>query len=460
MDNEYTILGAGLAGLSCSYHIGHDLCHIFEAKNHAGGHAYTHEENKFYWDEGPHVSFTKHPYIKKLLTKSVSSGASKFQTTILNYFNGSLVPHPVQSNLRYVPEPLRTECLNSFMHQSAQKSVANPKDYADWLKEAFGTVFSVNFPWAYTKKYWTQAPSELDVDWIGNRVFKPSSDAVLNGYHGNQVIGAHYVDEVSYPNQGGFYSYASLLREGSDISFEHIVSKIDLKNKLLHFSNGKTHNYKKLISTIPLPQLIYLADAPSEVRDASKKLSCTSVLLINIEASSQLNVNFHWMYVYDENKMSTRLHCINKLSPNNTPADKIGIQVEVYESTFKPFNMSYEEITAKVCEEVLQMKLLDGINKATYKYIPYANVIFNKDRRANQEIVLDWLSKFGLLREADDLEPNEDWHSVASRKFSTGDLILAGRFGQWKYYWSDDCILRGLQISGKLSQSSVFKSEV
>ena len=72
--------------------------------------------------------------------------------------------------------------------------------------------------------------------------------------------------------------------------------------------------------------------------------------------------------------------------------------------------------------------------------------------------MLDWLAKYGLIREPGDLEPNEDWRLAASRDFTMGDVVLAGRFGQWKYYWSDDCILRGLQISGKLSQSSVSLS--
>jgi len=36
-----------------------------------------------------------------------------------------------------------------------------------------------------------------------------------------------------------------------------------------------------------------------------------------------------------------------------------------------------------------------------------------------------------------------------------GDVILAGRFGQWKYYWSDDCVLRGKQIGEIYARSYV-----
>ena len=34
---EVTILGAGISGLSTSFHIGHDRCQIYEAKPHYGG---------------------------------------------------------------------------------------------------------------------------------------------------------------------------------------------------------------------------------------------------------------------------------------------------------------------------------------------------------------------------------------------------------------------------------------
>ena len=32
-----------------------------------------------------------------------------------------------------------------------------------------------------------------------------------------------------------------------------------------------------------------------------------------------------------------------------------------------------------------------------------------------------------------------------------GSLIMAGRFGQWKYFWSDDCVLRGKYISENIN---------
>lgn len=62
-------------------------------------------------------------------------------------------------------------------------------------------------------------------------------------------------------------------------------------------------------------------------------------------------------------------------------------------------------------------------------------------------MIFNWLTRFGLELEVDDLHPITDWESNPSA--GSGDFIFAGRFGQWKYQWSDDCDLRGKQL-GKL----------
>jgi hypothetical protein len=57
------------------------------------------------------------------------------------------------------------------------------------------------------------------------------------------------------------------------------------------------------------------------------------------------------------------------------------------------------------------------------------------------------LSGKGLVREEDDLAPMTEWDAKFENKAKLGEIILAGRFSQWKYYWTDDCVLRGLYIS-------------
>ena len=102
------VLGAGLAGLSSSFHLRH-RCHVYEKNGHPGGHIYSRNVDGFTWDEGPHVSFTKYAYVRELFEKSVSGKFNEYPVFPTNYYKGSWVPHPAQSNLYAVPEPMRSE---------------------------------------------------------------------------------------------------------------------------------------------------------------------------------------------------------------------------------------------------------------------------------------------------------------------------------------------------------------
>ena len=94
------------------------------------------------------------------------------------------------------------------------------------------------------------------------------------------------------------------------------------------------------------------------------------------------------------------------------------------------------------------MGLADAaVSRHFVKYVPWANVIFTHDTRPALECIWNWLESFGLEREEGDLHPLTDWNNTAS-PVAGGKLVMAGRFGQWKYFWTDDCVLRGRQIAG------------
>jgi protoporphyrinogen oxidase len=449
LNEDYTILGAGISGLSASYHLGHDKCKIYEANSYAGGHAYTHRIDSVNWDEGPHISFTKNEYVKKLFEESTQKEFSEFAVDVSNYYFGDYIPHPAQSNLSFLKEPLRTQCYEQMLSNGRSKHSANSfSSYLDWLKSSFGEVFTKSLPERYTKKYWTVEAAELAVDWVGERVFRPDLRVVENGYRGIQAEKTHYIDQVRYPKTGGFVSFLNKLQVNANIKYSCCVDFINLEKKQVYFRDGAVIHFKKLINTLPLPEFIVKTGAPLNILEAAKKLDCTSLLLVNIVAKNRLKKNFHWMYVYDDEMYSTRITSVNSLTPGNKASSPDGIQVEVYESKFKPFNRNHTDIAKDVIHELQKMGIIDSCSTFHTKYILNANIIFNHRRRENQDLILNWLVKYGLHREADDLEPMSSWTHLQKNKLDKkmGDLILAGRFGQWKYFWSDDCVLRGLEI--------------
>ncbi len=453
------ILGAGIAGLSVSYHLGHAECLLLEKEAKPFGHAGSEMMGGFTWDEGPHVSFTKHDYVKDLFARSVAGEFDEYEVRTANFFRGSWIDHPAQTNLYQIPEPLRTECLQSFLgSRGGADPQTKPTNYSEWLRMAFGPRFAETFPEAYTRKYWTVSAARLTTKWVGPRVFSPSVDEVVRSLSGPLDKPTHYITRVRYPKRGGFESFANGLASGARIKTDELVRSIDLLDRRAVTDSGLSVGYDRLINTLPLPVFVRLCrQATPAVLEAAEALACSQVLLVNVVASHAARRPENWLYVYDEDKFSTRINFTEKLTSGNAPAGWTGIQAEVYFSKFRPQTKPDHEVGLMVVDELFEMGLIDpalrgrdGVRFHTRK-IPWANVIFDHDRERALEVIFDWLQKYGLSRDNQDLEPSNDWG--LSREMPIGRLVLAGRFGQWKYFWTDDCVLRGKAISDAVLSS-------
>lgn len=289
----------------------------------------------------------------------------------------------------------------------------------------------------------------MTTDWVGGRVFRPAVDDVRAGFQGPLGRQTHYIQKIRYPRVGGYQRYGSRMRKGADIRFGKAVSKISLRQQTLWTEDGDRFEWKRLINTLPLPVFTSVCEeATPKVIEASRQLSCSSVHLVNIEAQHPTLRKENWIYVYDEDKYSSRINFTEKLSPENAPTGLSGIQVEVYHSRHKPLEEPIELIQSTVEKELVEMGLLaaSGQNILHGHSCRWGNVIFTHDTKTALDGIWSWLEEFGLERETDDLSPTTDWNSFPTA--GSGPLAMVGRYGQWKYFWTDDCTLRGAQIAG------------
>ena len=90
---QVTILGAGISGLSASFHIGHERCQIYEAKPHYGGHIFSFTRDGFTWDDGPHVLFTDSEYVKQVFAEGVGGEFEERAPEVTNYYQGHWIDH-------------------------------------------------------------------------------------------------------------------------------------------------------------------------------------------------------------------------------------------------------------------------------------------------------------------------------------------------------------------------------
>ena len=339
----------------------------------------------FTWDDGPHISFTGNEYVRELFAESVGGAYEECPIHPSNWFRGHWIEHPAQTHLYQVPEPLRTECLDSFL--ASRDLTGEPANYQEWLHQSMGPVFAETFPAAYTRKYWTTDPSNLDTDWIGTRVLKPDVDDVVNGAKGPLPRPTYYVAgrDARYPSRGGFMGYTHHMAEGADIRYGKRLERIDLGARRMSFRDGSTATYERLVSTIPLPVLVAAStDAPDDVRDAATVLRCTNFLRVDVAAKHPTRREELWMYVYDEDKLSVRISITENFAPSNAPPGRTGIQVEVYGSEYRAVPTDHDEVRRRVVDELVEMGLVDApdaVESVNVTFVPQGNPIFDLQRR-------------------------------------------------------------------------------
>jgi protoporphyrinogen oxidase len=442
------ILGAGLAGLSVARWT-HRLGPLLLEKSTApGGHLRSDAWAGATWDQGPHVSFTRHEKVREVLASDLEGGFREFPSIVENYDQGLWIPHPIQSHLYALPEHTRLAAAESFRRRGGVEAAGT---YAEWLHGAYGPFIAEEYMGRYTRKYWTCGPEAMGTDWVGLRMRVPTDDEVRASLAGPAASGSHYITTVRYPTRGGFSSYLGRFIDGADIRRDTEVLSIDLVGRRVHTTRGE-YAYERLVNTMPLPEFVCCCiQATPEVREAAGRLRCTGLWLVDVLVPHGRRREFHWCYVYDRDKLSTRITHMDALAPGNAPAGTAAIQVEVYDSPYRALGLPPDCIRERVVHELRTMGLVDGTAdvQSRVRRIPYANVLFDREQRSALDTIWSWAEDYGLLREPMDLHPLTDWAMPGPAR--CGDLSFAGRFGQWKYAWTDDCILRGMALAEALA---------
>jgi protoporphyrinogen oxidase len=413
-----------MAGLGAAYrfHAEGIMATLYDKNSYYGGHtASFRDRGGFLFDEGPHISFTKDPRIQDLLADSVDQRYESVQINLNNYWRGYWPEHPVQLHLHGLPEDVVVKIIADFVEE--RSAPERPvKNYADWLLASFGRTFSALFPMQYAKKYHLTSAENMSTDWLGPRIYRPSLEEVLRGALSVSAPQVHYITHFRYPSDGGFVSYLKKFVHLSNLKLGHKVVAIDSQAKRVTFANGVITQYDALVSSVPLPELISIIDGvPQEVVDASKRLACSTCVLVNIGVDRQDLSSAHITYFYDEDICFTRLSFPHMLAASNVPPGKGSIQAELYFcDKYKPLTEAPDDWIKTVLQDLRRCGLLkenDRILSSSAKLVRYANIIFDLDREPAVKTVHAYLDEIGIK--------------------------YCGRYGDWGYLWTDEAFKSG-----------------
>ena len=160
---------------------------------------------------------------------------------------------------------------------------------------------------------------------------------------------------------------------------------------------------------------------PKDVVDASRRLACSTLVLVNIGIDRQDISRSHLTYIYDEDICFARLGFPHMLSATNVPAGTGSIQAEVYFSEkYRPFSGAPEAWIEPVITDLRRIGLIRESDRVLFKkamFLRYANIIFDLERAEALKTVHGYLDDLGIA--------------------------YCGRYGDWGYMWTDESFKSG-----------------
>ena len=279
------IIGTGMAGFGAAYRLhGEGITPVMYDKNgsHGGLTASIRYDPGFVFDMAPHISFTKDARIQELFADSVDQQFETVQINLNNYWRGYWPQHPVQLHLHGLPEDTIIKVIEDFVEER-QRPERPINNYADWLLSSFGRTFAELFPMQYTRKYHLTTADNMSTDWLGPRIYRPSLEEVLRGAISPSAPQIHYITHFRYPTHGGFVSYLKKFLPLGEPEAEQRGCVDRSAEARAEVFDRHVAQYDALISSVPLPDLIRMIQgAPADVLDASRRLACSTCVLVNI----------------------------------------------------------------------------------------------------------------------------------------------------------------------------------
>lgn len=415
------ILGSGIAGISAAYHLkkqGRPSV-ILEKDNDWGGLCSSFCLNGFRFDRFVHFSFAPDGDTQQLFCPA--AGMYEHAPACSNYYHGTWLKHPAQNNLFPLSAAEKFKIIAGFV---CRPRLAPEKisDYATWLRAQYGRYFAEHFPFVYTRKYWGLPAQDLETKWVGVRMNTPSLKQVLQGALKEPTQNFYYTSVMRYPKKGGFRAILNKCREGLTIACNKEVIAIEPANKTVTCKDGTQTSYTRLISTLPLPEIVnMLPNVPPDVRQAAGQLRWTCGYQISLGFNRPDVAKHLWFYIYDEDIPPARIYSPNLKSPDNVPPGCSSLQAEVFFDCRTPIPPA-QEVLAKTLTKLQAIGLFTDkdIVVQDIRFEKYANITFVPDIYKNRQIVRDYLAAQGI-------------ESI-------------GRFGRWEYFWTHQAFSDGKTV--------------
>lgn len=418
------VLGAGLSGLSLSYHLQRRKinCQVFEREEKVGGLASSKQISGFHFDYAGHLLHFKSREIFSFVKGLLGDRLVKYERNASIYSFYRFIPYPFQVNLFALPHKIKEECLNGFIEANKRKKFSI-NNFQEWVIRKFGKGIAIYFMFPYNYKFWTIPLENLAFSWIDGLIPVPSFKDVIRGANGKINKNFGYNTFFWYPKRGINELPLTLAKEIKNIFTHCEIKGIDLKKRRIKLANGSCEKFDYLFSSIPLPELPNLiGNMPQEILSLYKKLCWNSIFNINLGIHRKIRIPYHWIYFPEEKFSFYRVGFYHNFSLTLLPPNKSSIYIEISYSRFKPINK----------KEIVSLAIKDLIK---------AGIIKKEDKN--------------LVKDINDIKygyPIYDFNYPEARKkilnyLRENNVVSFGRYGSWCYMSMEDVIKQAKEIA-------------
>ncbi len=426
-NKKIIIIGAGLSGLSAAYYLKKDYI-IFEKDSRVGGLCKSEYENGFIFDYTGHLLHIDNEYVKKLIKKLLKGNLTSHIRNSWIFSKGVYTKYPFQANTYGLPPKIIKECLLGLIEAKYKKTKRRIRTFEDWILNIFGEGIAKHFMIPYNEKLWRVHPKQMSIEWLNAYVPTPSIEEFINGALSEQNKDFGYNVKFWYPLKGGICSLSKgFLKYIKKLQVKHKVTQIDTINKKIQFNDSASFYYDKIVSTMPLPELIkIIKDVPRDIKQVASSLKYTSVLNVNLGINRRIS-NKHWIYFPEKKFVFYRVGFHSNFSPYMALRGTSSIYTEI--SYSRDESIDKKGAIKKVKQDLIKANILkreDKVLVVKVVDIKYAYAVYDFFRQKNLKKIQNFLKK--------------------------NDIYSIGRYGKWEYSDMESAILEGKNIANFLNK--------
>ena len=427
------ILGGGLSGIALASRLRD--AEVLEQAERPGGLCRSLSFDGFTFDpHGSHILFSRDPRAMAFYEGILGSNVCRRRRNTRVFYKGRYVRYPFENGLGDLPREDNLACLLGFVEAYiARRAGTSPKpaNFRDWMYQRFGKGITECYLLPYNEKIWKTPADGMGIDWVDGRVPDPPLEDVIKSSLGIPTEGYTHQLNFLYPREGGVESLVrGLLPKVPRVRTGFRVTSIRGRRGSWTVGDGREErSYDGLVSTLPIPDFIRcLPDAPPEVRAAADALQHRSLVTVMLGVSRRDLNDFSWVYFPSPgdgwfNRISFPSNFSDRAAP---PGSSSAVAEITCNAGDEVWSAPDEALIDHVLERADALGVLrrGEVISARVARTRHAYVVFDLGHRKNLELVNAYAARIGIR--------------------------LLGRFGQFDYINTDQCVLRAFALAEEL----------